>query len=203
MLNTADTPLLPRRVVVVPGYGATPADHWFPRLAHDLAGHGIDTEVVEMPHPDAPDPTAWATTAGEAIGDPDGATVVVGHSLGCLTVLRYLATVPGPWRLAGLVLVAGFLDRLPALPELDGFVGDGADVGHIPGHVEQVVVIRSDHDPLVPGTSTDRLAAALDAELVVVPGAGHFLADDGYEDLPEVRDVVLAATARFDRAALA
>jgi len=47
---------------------------------------------------------------------PDEGTVVVAHSLGCLSVLRRLRSLTGPWRLGTLVLVAGFLEPLPALP---------------------------------------------------------------------------------------
>jgi predicted alpha/beta hydrolase family esterase len=115
---------------------------------------------------------------------------VVAHSLGCLAVLRYLRSLPGPWRLGTLVLVSGFIDSLPALPELDPFIGYGCDVTGLSERVDHLVIIRSDDDSLVPSAHTDHLAELLGASAVVVPGAGHFLAIDGIIALPSVRDAI-------------
>lgn len=105
-------------------------------------------------------------------------------------MLRHLASLQGRWRLGTLVLVSGFVDRLPVLPELDEFIGGGCDVSSLADHIDQIVVMRSDNDPLVPVASTDRLAKLFGISAQVVPGAGHFLADDGVTSLPQVRDAV-------------
>jgi hypothetical protein len=80
------------------------------------------------------------------------------------TILRSL---PEPWRLGTLVLVAGFVDR-----------------------IDRLAILRSDADPLVPAAHTDRLAALLGTSAQVVPGAGHFLASDGVTSLPEALEAV-------------
>lgn len=146
--------------------------------------------VPELPEPTAPAPDRWATVAAEAIGVPDCCGVVVAHSLGCLTVLRHLSSMAGPWRLAALVLVAGFVDTLPALPVLDHFIGDGVDLSGLADHVDSLTILRSDDDPYVPTGHTDRLAGLLGTSAQVVPGAGHFLAADGVTSLPHVLDVI-------------
>lgn len=125
------------------------------------------------------------------IGVPDEQTVIVAHSLGCLTVLRHLAALEQPWRLDALVLVAGFLQPLPALPQLDEHIGEGLSVGTVAEHVHRLTVLRSDGDGYVPEAHTDRLAAELGTAAVVVPGAGHFLADDGVTELPEALAAVV------------
>jgi len=43
----------------------------------------------------------------QVLGVPDENTVLVGHSLGCVTCLHTLAAKEGDWKLAGLILVAG------------------------------------------------------------------------------------------------
>lgn len=134
----------------------------------------------------------WEAAVGSALGTPDKSTVVVAHSLGCLAVLRYLSSLAEPWRLKSLVLVAGFTDPLPALPELDSFIGDGCDVARLREHIDQIVVLRSDNDSLVPPPLTDRLAESLGVVAEVVPGAGHFLAAEGITSFPEAHSALQA-----------
>lgn len=191
-MNTENTTssVTPRRALIFHGYGATPSDHWFGWLASQFERAAIQTVVPPLPQPLDPNAGLWQGTVGAALGTPDERTIVVAHSLGCLAVLRHLASLQGRWRLGTLVLVSGFVDRLPVLPELDEFIGGGCDVSGLAEHIDQIVVMRSDNDPLVPVASTDRLAELLGISAQVVPGAGHFLADDGVTSLPQVRDTV-------------
>ncbi|MCI2240450.1 alpha/beta hydrolase [Paenibacillus sp. TRM 82003] len=127
-------------MVIVHGYAATPGDHWFPWLAGQLQDAGIEVSVPALPDPHAPDALAWQAATAAAIegaGGIDEHTHLVAHSLGCVTVLRHLASLPtadddtsegtgpgapGTWRLGGLSLIAGFTGPLPALPQLDGYL---------------------------------------------------------------------------------
>jgi predicted alpha/beta hydrolase family esterase len=185
------------RAIIIHGYAATPSDHWFGWLAEHLEFAGIPTLVPALPVPEAPDPRSWLNAA-QQIGVPDEDTILIAHSLGCLTVLRYLAAQQEPWRLGTLILVAGFLDPLPALPNLDGYIGEGCDVSSIPGHIGRLTVIRSDDDPYVPTDHTDRLARQLMATPQVVTGAGHFLAENGVTTVPEVLEKALTASTPAD-----
>ncbi|WP_202437395.1 alpha/beta hydrolase, partial [Streptomyces sp. SID5910] len=179
-----------RRASIIHGYGATPDDHWFGWLAERLRADGIPTTVPALPDPQDPDPVRWADAVRGELGTPDEHTVVVAHSLGSLAVLRHLRSLPGTWRLGTLVLVSGFVDRLPALPELDAYIGQGCDVTGLRDRVDRLTVIRSDADPLVPTGHTDRLAGMLGVSAHIVPGAGHFLASDGVTSLPEAREAI-------------
>lgn len=178
------------RALIFHGYGATPSDHWFGWLASRLEEDGLPVTVPALPDPQNPDSSAWEETVRTALGAPDAGTVVVAHSLGCLAVLRALGSLTDPWRLGTLVLVAGFLDRLPALPGLDGFIADGAPLDGLAEHIDHIVVLRSDRDEFVPTAHTDRLAALLATETRVVEGAGHFLADNGVVEAPAMYHAV-------------
>lgn len=174
------------------GYAATPEDHWFGWLASELDRINVLTVVPVLPDSIAPDALRWQEAVHAAVGKTDESTVLIAHSLGCLAVLRHLASLTGAWRLGRLVLVSGFLDPLPALPELDEFIGIGCDVTRLHEHIDEIIVIRSDDDPLVPPPHTDRLATLLGAEAVVLPGAGHFLAADGHSTLPAAYDAIVS-----------
>lgn len=175
-----------RRATIIHGYAATPDDHWFNWLAGQFEALGITTSIPALPDSEQPDADRWLKAVTAAVEPVDQDTILVAHSLGCLTALRYLATLPGDRRLGTLILVAGFLEPLPALPELDPFIADGVDVGKVTAHLGRVLVLRSDADPYVPVEHTDRLAALLGVQTQVVAGAGHFLADDGINVLPEI-----------------
>ncbi|MEX3510943.1 alpha/beta hydrolase [Kocuria carniphila] len=179
-----------RRAVIFHGYGATPEDHWFGWLAGRLEADGIQTTIPALPNPLAPGSEQWEAAARSALGTPNEQAVVVAHSLGCLTALRALRSLAGSWRLGALVLVSGFVDPLPVLPGLDGFIAGGCDLSGLRDRINRIAIIRSDDDPLVPPAHTDRLADLFGVKVQEVPGAGHFLADDGITELPAAYDAL-------------
>ncbi|MFF0943897.1 RBBP9/YdeN family alpha/beta hydrolase [Kocuria sp. CPCC 205300] len=187
-MSTPDPPA--RRVVVVHGYDAAPDQHWFPWLRAALAADRVHTVLVALPDPSAPQPGPWQDAVARAVGEPDERTHLVGHSLGCVTILRHLAGLPRPWTLGGLVLVAGFTGPLESEPSLDAFLAEDVDVAAVCENARRRLVIRSDDDPTVPAAASDALAARLDAAVRVVPGAGHFRGADGITRLPAVLDAL-------------
>jgi uncharacterized protein len=82
--------------------------------------------------------------------------------------------------------VAGFVDELPALPQLNEFVADGVDPARLKAPMLQRTGVVSLNDSIVPPAHTRRLSALLDAKLITVPQAGHFLASEGFTELPAV-----------------
>lgn len=181
------------RVYVVHGYSAAPHDHWFPWLAERLRAQGHDVEVLPMPDSTSPSREAWERTLDERVGDVDEDTLVVTHSLGTVTVLRWLAGLTEPWRLRGLVTVSGFQGPIAAVPELDDYLAeplDPADVERVRGAIDARVGIHSDDDAIVPPDASKELAAQLGARTREVLGGGHFLADEGFTELAEVLEAV-------------
>ncbi|TLM86494.1 serine hydrolase family protein [Pseudarthrobacter sp. NamE2] len=189
--ETSVSPTHPvQRAIIVHGYEAAPDAHWFPWLQGALEAEGTHVTAVPLPAPDAPEPAAWERAVNAALGVPDGRTVIVAHSLGAITALRVLAAMPEPWELGGLVLVAGFVVPLEALPELDRYLATDVDVERLARNIRKRTVIRSDTDPFVPPAASDDLAKRLDAQLQVHPEAGHFMAKDGVTTFPAVLDLL-------------
>lgn len=175
----------PPRLVIVHGYGATTENHWFPWLEQRMASKGWDVTLVDLPDSDAPAVGPWAEAVEDAVGQLDGRTYLVGHSLGCITLLRHLAGHTGPWTLGGIILVAGFTGKLELLPELDPYLEEDVELQDLPGSIRKSLVIHSDDDPLVPPSASASLADRLKAPALVIPGAKHFLDVDGVTELPE------------------
>ncbi|WP_188552130.1 RBBP9/YdeN family alpha/beta hydrolase [Sediminivirga luteola] len=176
------------RALIFHGHAATPENPWFSWVADELEHHGTCAIIPPLPDPYAPETTAWEGTIESTLGEPDERTVVIAHSLGCLAVLRYLSSLRTDWNLGGLVLVSGFTRKLPALPELDGFITSGLDVSTVRQRVQKIPVLRSDNDGLVPSAFSDELATLLGVKAHVQSGAGHFLAEDGVTELPRLLD---------------
>lgn len=176
------------RIVVAHGYLADPSRHWFPWLVGHYGPQVVS--VLELPDPEDPELAPWVHTAAAGIGAVDDETILVGHSLGCVTLLHVLNRLEQPWRLGGLVLVSGFVDRLPNLPKLDLFTEEPLDLDRVRRNTGTRHVLRSDDDGTVAPEFTDRLAALIDAPVTVVPGGGHFVDRQGHRSLPALLPVL-------------
>ncbi len=185
-----------RRVVILHGYTAHPGKHWFGWLADQLAPHGIETHIPALPDTDNPDAAAWTDAALAAIGTPGSDTVVIGHSLGTITAIRALGRAFADdegVRLGGLVLVAPFIDPVPGLSELDRFAENVPELASLAERIERRLVIHSDHDPVVPIALAPPVVAGLAAEVVEIPGGGHFMESEGWISLPPLAPWILGA----------
>lgn len=78
------------RLFIVHGYTASPDSHWFPWLKAELEARDVRVEVLAMPDPHHPKPAAWDAAMDSLVRDHDERTFLLGHSLGCITILRQL-----------------------------------------------------------------------------------------------------------------
>ena len=172
---------------------ADPDQHWFQWLKDELTGQQIEVSVPALPEPAAPDLDAWVIAASAAIGDLNDDLVIVGHSAGCITAVKVLESRGVDETIGGLVMVSGFDQGLPTLPELAGFTRTAPDYARLNRRVRVRSVISSDNDEIVAPEATEMFARNLDARLTVVPGGGHFLGADGFVTLPAAAEEVRRA----------
>ncbi|MDA2935966.1 alpha/beta hydrolase [Patescibacteria group bacterium AH-259-L05] len=167
-----------KRVYIIHGWGASPDSNWFPWLKQKLEDRGFIVTVPQMPNTLTPDFNEWLSYIQEVAGRVDNNTYLVGHSLGVITILRFLESLDTGQKIGGAVLVSGF-SELPSpvdhLPWLHDFVEKSVNYVKIKERVGKIIVIHSDNDHLVPLESGEILRKLLGAELIVVPHAGHFL----------------------------
>src|SRR3989344_4974424 len=101
-----------RKVFLIHGFEGRPDNHWFPWLTLELKANGFDVSAPQMPHPMQPKLNEWLAFLKKYVGKPNRETYFVGHSLGCITITRYLAELSpkqsANLRIGGAVLVAGF-----------------------------------------------------------------------------------------------
>lgn len=180
-----------KHVVIVHGYTASPSANWFPWLSTVLRNNGARVDVPALPTPQAPEPLGWATALKEVLPHADINTFLVGHSLGCVAMLRHVLTLPMETRLGGLLLVSGFDRTLSTLPELSAFTATQLPHAEIRKRILQRTSIFSDNDAIVDPAASQRLAAALDTDVKAVAGGGHFLDREGFTQFHEVYEALM------------
>ena len=128
-------------------------------------------------------------------GTPQPDDLFIAHSLGNITLLHYLSQTRPP-EIGGLVLVSAFGGKLPKLAEIEGYSIDDyvaqarLDLPAIRNMTANITCIISENDPLVAPEASLKLANALQSHIITVPNAGHFLASDGFVELPQVLQAV-------------
>lgn len=174
------------RVIIVHGYNGNPGANWFPWLKNELEKLGVEVTVPQMPNPDTPQLHEWLSTLRNVVGTPDNDTYLVGHSLGCPTILRYLQSLKEGEFVGGALLVAGFAEPHPDMPELDSFTSEYWDDEHIRRSSNLITLISSDNDPRVPLEAGRRMSQRFSAKLTILHDAGHINEKSGHLQVPEI-----------------
>lgn len=180
-----------RRVFIVHGYTGYPEKNWFPWLKVELEKLNLEVTVPAMPNTEAPKLSEWLPYLQQIIGNPDEDTYLVGHSLGCPTILRYIESLEDSQNVGGALLVAGFAEPLPHLPELDSFTAGTWDDGKIKAHAKKIAIINSDNDEAVPFFNGERVRDRFNAELITVHNMGHMNEKAGINEVPFVLDKMM------------
>ncbi|HEX2316254.1 MAG TPA: alpha/beta fold hydrolase [Thermomonospora sp.] len=160
------------RVVVSHEFASSPDQAWYPHLARRLADHQV--RVPPMPDPQAPEPEPWLTAVTAEVTDPAD-TVLVGHSLGGVNVLRVLQRHEGlPY--AGAVLVASMAHEV-GYDQLAAFFEGGFDWERIRRAATAFRVLVAIDDPVLTPDPLEHVrlfAEHLGAKALVTPEGVHF-----------------------------
>lgn len=180
-----------KRAVIVHCWGGSSNYAWYQWAKTELEKRGYQVTVPDMPDPDPPRLATWLPYLQKIIGEPDDELLLIGHSIGTVTIMRYLETL-GSGQVGKVILVAGFTDQL-GFRELENFFDTRMDFDRIkPKSKNGFVAIQSDNDPYVSGQYGERLREELDAKLIIKHEAGHMSGpvDDetACTELPELVD---------------
>jgi len=170
-----------RSLLIVPRWGGTPASDCYPWLLRSLSAESppayASAQALSMPRPEQPEVDAWVPALAEAARSVDASqTVLMGHSVGCQAVLRYLAEQPEGRTFAGVLLVAAWWRVDQPWPSLLPWQEPVAELARARAAARRFLVLLSDNDPFTSDHEENgRLwRARLKAEVRLVPGAQHF-----------------------------
>jgi hypothetical protein len=155
------------KTLIVPGLDGSPEPHW----QHWWAATDPKALLVDLSTPSRPVPAVWETElASMILHHPD--SILVGHSLGAVLIVRLLATWPH-LRVRGAMLVAPAETRgkdrvrqFGAIPELR------LDI--------PTMVVASRNDPWMAFDRAADLAKAWGSDLVDLGLAGHINVASGF-----------------------
>lgn len=184
------------RVIIVHGWGGYPEEGWRPWLKEKLERKGFKVLVPAMPDTDNPKIETWVPKLAQVVGQPDMKTILIGHSMGCQAILRYLETLPKSQNVDKVILVAGFgpyLSGLTAEEKLTvkPWVETSLDFEKIKSKAKAFIAVFSDNDPYVPLEGNSKLfKEKLGAKIIVEYNKGHMSGDNGIFELPVLLEVV-------------
>jgi uncharacterized protein len=184
-----------KRVIIVHCWEGTPQYCWYPKVKKDLEEKGFEVEVPEMPETATPKLIGWLPTLQSVAQSPNEDLFLIGHSLGCITIMRYLAGLEDDQKVGGVVFVAGFTDDL-GFGELKNFFQTPIEFEKVKAKTENFVAIASDNDPFVDLKYADELEQKFGAKKIIKHSMGHFSGavdnETSCTDLPEVVDAILS-----------
>ncbi|HME87572.1 MAG TPA: alpha/beta hydrolase, partial [Candidatus Nanoarchaeia archaeon] len=157
---------------------------WLLWLQQESKKKGFEAHGLNMPDTMNPTVAGWIGAIKKAVGTVDEDTYFVGHSLGCISICKFLAQQNK--KAGGVVLVAGFKEL--KVPELMEFGKDPIDFESLNKKIKHRVTVASDDDPRVSAVRTHQFAEALGAKEIIVKGYGHF---QSCPTLPIVLDELL------------
>lgn len=175
-------------VYIVHGYTSSSEAEWFPWLKRKLMDIGINVTVFDMPNPNSPVAAEWDDHLEKKIKIRDENTYFIGHSLGCITLLRYLQKQPINIKIGGAILVSGFIERLPNYPILDSFIKSDLDMEMLTKMVQNRCVVSAPNDTIVAYKYSCELAKQFDAKLITVENGGHFIGQESFFEFPQLYD---------------
>ncbi len=187
-----------KRVFLIHGWEGTADGGWRLWLKNELETRGYEVTVPQMPDKDNPTYEAWVSYLKEIVGRPDENTFFVCHSLGCITLLRYLEILPSDQKIGGAVLVAGFghdLSYEGYAGELQSFFATLINWEKIKSHARQFIAIQSTNDQWVPLEHNQLFVKKLAAGSIIVEGMKHFGDTDGFLEVPIIIESLLKISA--------
>ena len=163
----------PNKIIIIHGFESNSHEHWFmaakEKFENPPAGGGFKVFVPDMPGAFFPKKDDWVKVITEF--NPDKNTVLIGHSLGGVAILRYLEIASR--KVAQAILIATPFEAMK-FGAIENFFDGGFEWEKIKNNAADIIVLNEDNDPAVPLEHGQQLAQKLNAQLIVQPGYVHF-----------------------------
>ncbi len=191
-----------KRIFLIHGWEGSPQKDWLAWVENQLeqkatlanssapggSGRGYQVHVPEMPNTDNPEKKAWINKLSQVVGKLEHTDILVGHSLGCQTILRYLESqdnkcdkviLVAPWNTLSEEIMSDADDSIIARSWTEAPI----NFEKVRGKANSFIALFSKNDPLVPFEENNKwLNENLEVQTVVYLDKGHF----NMSQLPEI-----------------
>lgn len=180
-----------KNVYIIHRWDGAPDDDWYPWLKAELEAKDLQVTIPAMPNTETPTIEEWIPKLDELVNKPNENTLLIGHSVGCQTIIRYLEKLPESSQVGQVILVAPWIN----LVNLEGpdeeavaapWTNTPIDWNKAKSKCDNFVSFFSSDDPWVPVSEMDTFKDNLDSKTVLLENHGHFTDDT----LPEIVNAI-------------
>lgn len=174
------------KAIIIPGNGDTnPDENWFPWLKIALEGISIPTTNVKFPDPVLARAEFWLPFIKQL--GADGNTILIGHSSGAVAAMRFAENN----KILGSVIVGGcYTDLGDENERKSGYFDHPWNWSSIKKNQNWIVQFASADDPYIPIREAHFIHDNLRTDYHEYTNEGHFGADRGKKEFPEIVDAV-------------
>ena len=180
-----------KTVIILHGTMGSPDGNWFQWLKSELKGKGFTVWLPQLPNPEQPSLRAEADFVRANCPFPiDEETLIVGHSSGA--ILALILAQENKAKVGGIVAVSVFHDNSLKWEANNSLFDVPFDWDAIQKNTGKLLFIHSDTDPYVPLAQARYVADNCKAELLIIPGQGHFNLEQSkdYAAFPKLVEVM-------------
>jgi len=181
-----------KKLICVHGWDGSPNIGFWPWLQVEAQKLGLEVHAPQLPGGENPELPRWIKKIDTLVGTDAisrANTILIGHSLGCDAVLRYVERLPISQRIGAIILIAPFIDESD-LDDLEMFNGQAISVQKVKTIVHQKIAFFSSNDPHVPLQDGIEYQHRLGAQIHILKNRKHFSGDDGCTNIPEVLEAL-------------
>ena len=178
-----------REVLIFHGTGGSPSGNWFPWLKKELEKKDCHVFIPQFPDPRENNQLEdWLKVLKQYEKHIGEQSILVGHSLGGLFLLRVLERLDHPVSAAFFVAAPVGVRPILYYDSDEKFSGFEFDWEKIRKGARHFKVYHSDNDPYVSLGNGKEISKQLGVDLTFISNAGHLNAESGYTKL----DLLLA-----------
>lgn len=187
-----------KRIIIVHGWEGSPKNDWMPWAKNELEREGYEVIVPAMPDSSHPRIEVWIPFVAKVVGEPRVSDILIGHSIGCQTIVRYLETLKTGQKVDKVILVASWISLTPLAlrtPEdrviVKPWFNTPIDFSKVKVKANSFAALFSDNDPYVPFEENSKTyKEKLGAKVILQKGKGHFNEEAGVTELPILLELV-------------
>lgn len=180
-----------KTAIILHGTFGSPDGNWFRWLKKELEQRGLTVWLPQLPQAEKPSLRKWQLFIKEQCPFPiNEETLIIGHSSG--SILALVLAQSNMEKIGAIVGVSVFHDNSLQWEPNDQLFDVQFDWTAIRQGVNKLIFAHSDNDPYVPLDQAKYVAINTGAEMIVIPGEGHFNLErsDEYKQFPKLLEIL-------------